>query len=45
MHHLYPAMPFYRYARAWRAQRQMLLAKGALDRGCLWRIGCMPPHE
>jgi beta-carotene hydroxylase len=44
MHHLYPAMPFYRYARAWRAQRQMLLAKGALDRGYWCRIGRKPPR-
>ena len=29
VHHLYPAVPFYRYARVWRAQRQDLLDQGA----------------
>jgi fatty acid desaturase len=28
IHHLYPAVPFYRYGRIWRAQREMLLDKG-----------------
>lgn len=32
IHHLYPAVPFYRYGRVWRAQREMLLANGAVDR-------------
>ncbi len=29
IHHLYPGVPFYRYARLWRAQRADLLARGA----------------
>ncbi|MEN0060655.1 MAG: fatty acid desaturase [Myxococcota bacterium] len=28
IHHLYPAIPFYRYAKVWRAKRSELLAKG-----------------
>jgi fatty acid desaturase len=32
VHHLYPGVPFYRYARVWRAQRDELLARGASDR-------------
>lgn len=29
IHHLYPAVPFYRYGRVWRAQREKLIARGA----------------
>ncbi len=29
IHHLYPAVPFYRYGLVWRAKRQELLRKGA----------------
>lgn len=32
IHHLYPGVPFYRYARVWRAQREVLLARGASER-------------
>ena len=28
IHHLYPAVPFYRYGRIWRAEREALLAHG-----------------
>lgn len=31
IHHLYPAIPFYRYSRVWREQREALLAKGVRD--------------
>jgi fatty acid desaturase len=31
IHHLYPAIPFYRYSRVWRAQRETLLARGVVD--------------
>ncbi len=33
IHHLYPAVPFYRYSRVWRSQRETLLASGAIDLG------------
>jgi fatty acid desaturase len=29
IHHLYPAVPFYRYGRVWRALRERLVASGA----------------
>jgi len=29
IHHLYPGVPFYRYARVWRAEERALIAKGA----------------
>jgi fatty acid desaturase len=32
IHHLYPAVPFYRYSRIWAAQRDMLLSNGAIER-------------
>lgn len=32
IHHLYPAVPFYRYGKVWAAQRERLIAKGALVR-------------
>ena len=35
IHHLYPAVPFYRYGKVWTAQRERLIAKGALVRR-LW---------
>ncbi|MFN3196900.1 MAG: fatty acid desaturase [Bradymonadia bacterium] len=33
IHHLYPAVPFYRYAKVWRERREQLLAKGAVVKG------------
>ncbi|MDE2292931.1 MAG: fatty acid desaturase, partial [Elusimicrobia bacterium] len=33
IHHLYPALPFYRYARVWREEEAALRARGARD---LW---------
>lgn len=33
IHHLYPGVPFYRYASVWRDRREELLAKGADVRG------------
>lgn len=33
VHHLYPAVPFYRYGTVWFDQREALLAKGASERG------------
>lgn len=32
VHHLYPAVPFYRYGAVWRDQREALLARGAEER-------------
>ncbi len=32
VHHLYPAVPFHRLARVWRARKQELLAHGAVDK-------------
>lgn len=32
IHHLYPALPFYRYGKVWAAQRERLIEKGALVR-------------
>jgi len=32
VHHLYPGVPFHRYARIWRAQKEELIARGAEDR-------------
>jgi len=31
VHHLYPAVPFYRYPRIWKARREELMAKGAQE--------------
>jgi beta-carotene hydroxylase len=31
IHHLYPGIPFYRYGKVWRAQKDFLLSKGALE--------------
>ncbi len=31
VHHLYPGVPFYRYAQVWRDQRETLLARGARE--------------
>ena len=33
VHHLYPAVPFYRYGAVWFDQREALLLKGASERG------------
>jgi beta-carotene hydroxylase len=37
IHHLYPGLPFYRYARAWREQRAALIARGAIVRDIFGR--------
>ncbi|MBL4844090.1 MAG: fatty acid desaturase [Planctomycetes bacterium] len=39
VHHLYPAVPFYRYGTVWRDQREALLAKGAREVSILDRTG------
>ena len=36
--HLYPGVPFYRYMRIWRAQKDALLKLGARDVSLLPRI-------
>ncbi|MGB0590208.1 MAG: fatty acid desaturase [Myxococcota bacterium] len=33
IHHLYPGVPFYRYPQIWRAEREVLLARGVLPHG------------
>lgn len=33
IHHLYPGVPFYRYAQIWRAERETLLARGVRPHG------------
>ena len=33
IHHLYPAVPFYRYARIWRSEREVLIARGVEPHG------------
>ncbi len=38
IHHLYPAVPFYRYGAIWRAQRETLLEKGVEVRGITGRV-------
>jgi len=37
IHHLYPAVPFYRYAKVWCSQKDILLSKGAIVRDLLGR--------
>ncbi|MCA9774731.1 MAG: fatty acid desaturase [Myxococcales bacterium] len=39
VHHLYPGVPFHRYARVWRARRAELRAKGALTRPLVGSVG------
>ena len=38
VHHLYPAVPFYRYRRVWRARREALLAQGVSVRSLTGRV-------
>ena len=38
IHHLYPAVPFYRYGQIWRAQRQALLDKGVQVRSLTGKV-------
>lgn len=42
IHHLYPAVPCYRYASVWREERDALRAKGARD---LWDEGQRPSKK
>lgn len=44
VHHLYPAVPFYRYSRVWFAQREELLQKGADVRHFLKRNTAQDIH-
>ena len=41
IHHLYPAVPFYRYAQVWRLEKERLIEKGARVRSVVpnWRVG------
>lgn len=41
IHHLYPAVPFYRYAQVWRLEKERLIEKGARVRSIVpsWRVG------
>lgn len=41
IHHLYPAVPFYRYARIWELERERLIEHGARVRSVIpgWRVG------
>jgi fatty acid desaturase len=52
VHHLYPAVPFYRYTAVWREQRHELLAQGARVERIASRLRApwqgavdTPPHE
>jgi fatty acid desaturase len=38
VHHLYPAVPFYRYAGIWRLQGDELIAKGVQVRSLSGRV-------
>ena len=41
VHHLYPAVPFYRYAKVWRLEKDRLIKQGARVRSMVpsWRRG------
>ena len=41
IHHLYPAVPFYRYARVWELEKDRLIERGARVRSVVrgWRVG------
>jgi fatty acid desaturase len=39
IHHLWPTLPFYRYASVWRAHRDTLLARGTKERSLFSRVG------
>lgn len=38
IHHLYPGVPFYRYAHIWRSQKELLLSKGVITYDLLGHI-------
>ena len=41
IHHLYPAVPFYRYAQIWELEKERLIEQGARVRSVVpgWRVG------
>jgi beta-carotene hydroxylase len=41
VHHLYPAVPFYRYGKVWEVQREALMARGAREVSLWGRVA--PP--